>query len=68
MKKEKIVLGISGGVDSSVAAILLESQGYVVHGFFMYIWDDNYEIWNAEVDNEDSLIIFIKVSGSSSCE
>jgi len=33
-EKIKVVLGMSGGVDSSVAAHLLQKQGYEVRGFF----------------------------------
>jgi len=55
MKKEKIVLGMSGGVDSSVAAFLLQNKGFEVHGIFMKNWDDKNAICNAEDDYADAL-------------
>ena len=53
---EKVIVGMSGGVDSSVAAHLLIEQGYQVEGLFMKNWDedDGTEYCTAKTDLEDA--------------
>ncbi len=54
--KQKVIIGMSGGVDSSLSAAILKQQGYDVAGMFMKNWeeDDTSEYCTADEDIKDA--------------
>lgn len=61
--KIKVIVGMSGGVDSSVSALLLIQQGYQVEGLFMKNWDedDNTDYCTAKEDFADAQAVSDKL-------
>jgi tRNA-specific 2-thiouridylase len=59
----KVIVGMSGGVDSSVTALLLQQQGYQVEGLFMKNWeeDDGTEYCTAKEDLADAQAVADKL-------
>jgi len=60
----RVIVGMSGGVDSSVSALLLIQQGYQVEGLFMKNWDedDGSEYCTAKDDLADAQAVCDKLS------
>ena len=58
-QQDKVIVGLSGGVDSAVTALLLIEHGYQVEAMFMKNWneDDGTEYCTARTDLEDALRI-----------
>jgi tRNA-uridine 2-sulfurtransferase len=58
-KKQRVVVGLSGGVDSAVSAYLLKQQGHEVIGIFMKNWedDDDSEYCSSNVDFVDAAAV-----------
>jgi tRNA-uridine 2-sulfurtransferase len=63
MSSRKVVVGLSGGVDSSVTAMLLKQQGYEVTGLFMKNWedDDDDEYCSSKQDLIDAVAVADKL-------
>lgn len=62
-ENKKVIIGLSGGVDSAVAALLLKQQGYDVTAVFMKNWEetDDEGVCTATVDYQDAMAVSRKL-------
>ena len=61
-KKQKVFVGLSGGVDSSVSAYLLKKQGYDVVGVFIKVWQPDFVECDWKKDRRDAMRICAKLN------
>lgn len=55
VNKSKVLVGISGGVDSSVSALLLKKEGYEVEGIFVKVWQPDFIECNWREEMRDAM-------------
>src|SRR6516165_9939853 len=60
--RPSVIVGLSGGVDSAVTALLLKEQGWNVQGLFMSNWDDDDTYCTAAQDFQDARAIARELS------
>lgn len=60
--KEKVIIGLSGGVDSSVAAWVLKEAGYQVEGLYMRNWHDTTGVLEGDCSHEDDVFFARQVA------
>jgi len=61
MQREKVFVGLSGGVDSSVAALRLIKAGYDVTGVFIKVWHPDFMVCNWEEERVDAMRVAAKL-------